>query len=191
MKITIFGDSLTNGYNAMTQEASDVLKVKIEKLAPELLVTLQGVNGEDTYDGLRRLDAVTTISSDKMFIFFGTNDSSTAHEVNTEEYAVNLRQMVQTIGEEKTILITPAYFNEKVENPFRSKQLVELYREKTLAVAEEFDLVVVDLYEKMKESVNPVELLQFDGLHLSEAGYDMLAELIVQILENMEEKENE
>ena len=48
MKITIFGDSITNGFGMDEGGSSNIIARLIEKNEPKLKVVLHGINGDDT-----------------------------------------------------------------------------------------------------------------------------------------------
>ena len=47
MKITIFGDSITNGFGMDEGGSSNIIARLIEKNEPKLKVVLHGINGDD------------------------------------------------------------------------------------------------------------------------------------------------
>ena len=183
MKIAIFGDSITNGYGAadyISGKGSKILKRKLEALHPNLEVVLHGVNGETAKDGLRRANKLVAENADWNFIFFGANDSAKFTEVTAEDFERFLSQIVLKLEPKKTILLTPPYHNDAVHDPDCSNDFIEIYRERTLAVAKQLSLPVIDVYKLMRTSGKPNEFLQSDGLHFSEKGYQFLAEIINQ-----------
>ncbi|MDR0199598.1 MAG: GDSL-type esterase/lipase family protein [Streptococcaceae bacterium] len=182
MKVVIFGDSITNGFGTDFKTQSDILKRTVEAKAPGVEVILRGINGEDSYDGLTRLEVVAQDEADVYVIFFGANDASTAHAVNTAEFLVNLTKMTERFGAPKTILLTPPLHNDATPDPTRSNKLVERFRESTLEVAKTTGAEVIDLYQAMRESPEPLLLLKDDGLHFSKAGYELLSSLIAERL---------
>jgi len=79
MKITIFGDSITNGFGMDEGGSSNILASLIEKKKSGVEVVLHGMNGDDTYGALLRLKYVVEEAADLNFVFFGANDASPYH----------------------------------------------------------------------------------------------------------------
>lgn len=177
MKIVCFGDSITAGYNNESEKAriSPIIKKKLRTLGSRDEIILHGVCGEDTNDGLKRLSKVMAENADYTIIFFGANDAANHHAVSPKEFYKNIQVMVENLGTQKIILVTPPYHNDQVENENRSNDLVQLYREQALQVATDFRLPVIDLFSEMNGND---ELLLKDGLHFSESGYELLTRLI-------------
>ena len=113
MKITIFGDSITNGFGMDEGGSSDILARLIRTKRPELNVRLFGMNGDDTYGALLRLKYVAEVEADLNFVFFGANDASPYHLIRPAEFTTNLEKIARQLGLDKTVLITPPYYNER------------------------------------------------------------------------------
>ena len=188
MKIVILGDSITSGYDSLSGTSSPILKKKIEQIAQQksfdLEVNLQGKNGETTQDALKRVQPVLDAQADKVLIFFGANDSAKHRNVSPQQFLTNLSNLTDQIGSQKVVLLTPPWHNDHYDRLRRSNQFLLEYRTQTLAVADQFQLPVIDVFRQM-EIAQPETWLQNDGLHFSETGYERLADLIVQSLMKM------
>ena len=192
VKIVIFGDSITNGYNSETGLSRPILKAQIESQAATLkafqqnplMVNLQGVNGDITPNALLRLDRVLAQKADAVLIFFGANDSAKHRGVSKLDFEQNLRQMIQQIGPERVILLTPPYHDDRYDKLRRSNAQVQAYGQVTKQLAETFQLPLIDVFAAMAAN-QPLDWLQADGLHFSEIGYQNLATLIVRSLEKL------
>lgn len=183
MKIVIFGDSITNGYDYSDHSSSTLLKESIEKAsADRISVNLQGVNGENTTDCLVRIPRVLAENADKVLVFFGANDAAKHDPTTIEQFRENLAQIVEQIGADRVILLTPPYHDDRYQRDDRSNSLVENYAAVTKAVAKSYQLPLIDVYSAMTVDSNPNVWLQHDGLHFSPLGYEKLGQLIADSL---------
>ncbi len=182
MKIVIFGDSITNGYDHTDHSASNVLKEMTETAAKlaglDLEVELQGVNGETTTAGLRRVSRVIDAKADKVLIFFGANDSATYEPLTEADFLTNLSDLTEKIGAEHVILLTPPWHDDRFESGIRGNDFLTAFGKQTKRCAVQFSLPVIDVFAAM-EADEPVKWLQADGLHFSKVGYEKLGKLIV------------
>ncbi|MDR0298298.1 MAG: GDSL-type esterase/lipase family protein, partial [Streptococcaceae bacterium] len=132
MKITIFGDSITNGY---TTGNENYLKERIEEKRPDIQVALHGINGDDTYGSQYRIKYVQAENADLNFVFFGANDASPYHLIRPDEYQANLTKIVTALGADKTVLLTPPYYNETEPTHYSKLSEVKLFRQALLELA--------------------------------------------------------
>lgn len=175
-KIAIFGDSLTAGFNGIT--TTDILKIKVEEnLQKKAEVLLFGLPGDDSKKAVKRLSKVRDSHADLNLIFFGTNDASASHLISLARFEKNLQFILNQL-ENQPVLLTPPCVDEKVVSAHRSNQRVEQYRAVILKLAQTEQLPLVDLYPLSLQ--DPAAFLQSDGIHLTVAGYEQLAQLIAQ-----------
>lgn len=185
MKITIFGDSITNGYGA---ENPSILKGLIEQKCPDITVKLHGINGDDTYGAQYRIKYVQAENADLNFVFFGANDASPYHLIRPAEFKHNLTKIVEQLGSDRTILLTPPYYNSLDPTHYSSLSEVKLFRQALLELAEEKQYTVLDIFQAMIDAPDSNALLRLDGLHFTESGYELLAKEIVRFLERNQGK---
>lgn len=181
MKITIFGDSITNGFGMHPR--NKILKERIEEKRPTLDVKLHGINGDDTYGALYRIKYVAAENADLNFVFFGANDASPYHLIRPDEFKTNLLKIATQLGKDKTILLTPPYYNELEPTHYSKLSEVELFRKAVLELGQTQKIPVLDIFQAMTETENPNELLKPDGLHFTEKGYEVLSDEIIKIIE--------
>lgn len=179
VKITIFGDSITNGYMA---ENPLILKDLIEEKMPQIEVKLHGINGDDTYGAQFRIKYVKAENADLNFVFFGANDASPYHLIRPDEYSQNLAKIIDELGADKTVLITPPYYNELEPTHYSKLSEVQLFRAAVLDLAQEKQLPVIDIFQAMVDFPEPNSLLRPDGLHFTEAGYEILVGEILKFI---------
>lgn len=182
-KLVLFGDSITAGYGeeAITPILQNLIT---EDLAAQQLEDIQIVNagfpGNTTEDAMKRLEKdVLAEQPDMVTIFFGANDTNSDNLVPLEKYAENIERMVQKIGAEKVILLTPPYVD-CGRKPTRDDDRIRTYVERVKVIGEKYQLPVIDMYQAMVVYPGTDEFLQADGLHFSRTGYDFLAALIVR-----------
>ncbi|MGM9886732.1 MAG: GDSL-type esterase/lipase family protein [Lactococcus sp.] len=179
MKITIFGDSITNGFGT---ENRNYLKEMIEGKEPNLTVKLHGINGDDTYGAQFRIDSVKAENADLNIVFFGANDASPYILIRPDEYCHNLLKIAETLGLDRTVLLTPPYYNETEPTHYSKLSEVQLFRQALLDFAFDNQLQVIDVFQAMFSVENPDRLLLRDGIHFSEAGYEVLSEEIIKFI---------
>jgi lysophospholipase L1-like esterase len=182
-KLVLFGDSITAGYGE--EAITPILQELIAKgIAAQNLETIEIVNagmpGDRTEEGLQRLDKdVLAEKPDIVTIFFGANDTNSDRLVPLEKYAENLETMIEKIGREKVILLTPPYVDCQ-RKPTRDDARIRTYVERVKVIGANYELPVIDLYQAMVVYPGTDEFLQEDGLHFSKTGYEFLAALIVR-----------
>ena len=149
---------------------------------PNLDVKLYGINGDDTYGALYRIKYVAAENADLNFVFFGANDASPYHLIRPDEFKTNLLKIATQLGKDKTILLTPPYYNELEPTHYSKLSEVELFRKAVLELGQTQKIPVLDIFQAMTETENPNELLKPDGLHFTEMGYDLLVKEIVKYI---------
>ncbi|MDM5146042.1 hypothetical protein ICE98_03179 [Lactococcus lactis] len=164
--------------------SSNIIARLIEKNEPKLKVVLHGINGDDTYGGLLRLKYVLEEEADLNFIFFGANDASPYHLIRPAEFQDNLEQMISQLGVERTVLITPPFYNDDEPTHYSKLSEVELFRQATIDLAKEKSLKLIDIYQVMLEQENPKALLRVDGLHFTLEAYQLLVKKILAAIKN-------
>lgn len=188
MKIVIYGDSITNGYNHVTKQSLPILKEKIEAQNQSVTVNLQGVNGDVTSHALQRLDKVLAQQADKVFIFFGANDSAKHHDISPDDFRENLLTMIRAITPEKVVLLTPPYHDDTKDSERRSNYQIETYAQVTIKLSQSLKIPLINVYQTMKEAPDVLDWLQTDGLHFSEIGYQHLSQMILKQLKDTSSK---
>lgn len=183
MKITIFGDSITNGFGMDEGGSSNILARLIEKKKSGVEVVLHGMNGDDTYGALLRLKYVVEEAADLNFVFFGANDASLYHLIRPWEFQENLLRIVSELGKQKTVLVTPPFYNDDAPMHYSRLSEVQLFRKAMLDLANLKGIQLLDFYQVMINHENTKGLLRADGLHFTEAAYLLLTGEIVGFLE--------
>ncbi|RLK62978.1 esterase [Atopobacter sp. AH10] len=183
LTVVTFGDSLTYRYE---DQSSPVLTQKLSQLIPELNWINAGVSGDDILMAKKRYkNDVLSHHPDVVTFLFGTNDSSFHHNVPIESFKQTLLEMLDLLGDERAILITPPPVDEKKQVGKRTNERIQRYRKVILDIGKIRKIPVIDLYEEFITHPNFPEILKGnldDGLHFGEAGYNLYAAAIAKCL---------
>jgi sialidase-1 len=209
--IFMFGDSTTaprGGVKVYSERVGSAL----EGVGSSLSVYNAGVPGNTTAQGIKRLKTdVLAYKPRVVVIQFGINDSAvdvwktppvTEPRVVLESYLSNIRAMVKQCGEagSKVILMTTnplrwssktrelygkAPYDPSSETGFESAQLVH-YNEALRALAKEMSVPLVDVHaayaEFAKKRGTTIEAMLPDGMHPSDLGHELVAELLLPVV---------
>lgn len=198
--IVAFGDSLTYGYGVLDDIAYPArLARQLPRQEPRLSwhVYNSGINGETTREALQRLEHdVLRRRPQIVCILLGSNDSALNEgQYRTPwEYERNMRQMIERIlasdqpetgfheGRPLPLLMTPPPVVDTDFYPFTTTDRVALYGDIVRKLGSAYQCPVIDLFSaflQKKEDARSYEaLFQYDGVHLSNAGYDILYEMM-------------
>ena len=198
--IVAFGDSLTYGYGVLSHIAYPArLARQLPQQEPALSwhVYNSGINGETTREALRRLEqSVLRHRPQIVCVLLGSNDSALNEgQYRTPwEYEQNMSQIIERIlasaqpetdfngGCSLPLLLTPPPVIDTDFYPFTTTDRIELYSNIVRKLGESYHCPVADLFSaflQKKEDAETYEaLFQYDGVHLSNAGYDVLYELL-------------
>lgn len=164
--ILTFGDSLTYGYGVKTSES---YPSKLASLTNHSVLN-EGVNGETSTEGLRRLEKILENKSIKLMILcFGGNDIIQRKSMSTLK--VNLKTMISMakIKNIQVLLISVPNFGLLGLSP------LALYDE--VAAEENISLASGILADILSQPS-----LQNDQVHPNELGYTQMAEKIYESL---------
>ncbi len=176
-RLVCFGDSIT----ARKEGSSDSMLTL--KLSTQLKMEIinAGVPGDNSCDALRRIEKdVLSYQPDLVAVLFGANDAAFHKTVSLETYKQNMTEIVNLIGAEKTILISPAPVDESKQSA-RSNKVLSTYANVVQQVANQTGSHYIDLFNTMISMVEYKEILKGeldDGLHFGEKGYELLADII-------------
>ena len=185
-----FGDSLTYGYGVFKGVG---FMDRLETVLEDWNVINSGINGHTTREGLMRLNRdVLQYNPDVVTILFGSNDSALNDYQHRAiaEFEINLSEIAQMILENtkaKIIFITPPPLIEDDIFPFTTNKAVADYSEVIRKTAVKFDCDLIDFNVIMLEEAkdNLEDYLQYDRLHLSEKGYDLIYNLILKKIKSI------
>ena len=199
-KIIFFGDSITQagvqrkGYISVMKEMLRQQGIENYELAGA------GIGGNKVYDlYLRMEEDVLNRSPDIVVIYAGVNDVWHKKLLGEATDAENFEKIYRAIitkfstNEIKVIVCTPAIIGEK--NDFTNELDVDLNNCSNIIrnIAADIGLPIVDLHKAFHEyelvnNIDNVEkgILTTDGVHLSDKGNELAAELMLMVIKEME-----
>lgn len=98
-----------------------------------------------------------------------------------------MKRIVQLIGPDKAILITPAPVDETLQFA-RTNEILARYANAVKEVANETGAYFIDFYTEMlslKDYQKKLKGIHNDGLHFGEAGYAILVDLLVKKIDEI------
>ena len=183
VKLAALGDSLTYGW--MTQYGFlDYLEILIKKKysKSELLIFNKGVPGDTAKDGLYRVEKdVIKLSPDLVFIQFALNDAYSGCTVN--EFQKNIESIIVKIKDRlnsEIALLTSVAIQDNGMNKIANEFYMRIIKS-----GEKFKLPVVSVHKywekKIASGINHSLLVQYDGVHPTEKGYELMAEAVFEL----------
>lgn len=183
VKIAALGDSLTYGW--MTKYGFlDYLSIMLNNKFPGSLfkISNRGIPGDTAKNGLRRVDHdVIGSLPDLVLIQFGLNDAYT--DFSPEDFHKNIDSIILKIKENTSseiALLTSSAILDQEEN-----RIIKKFYMKIKESGKRFNIPVasVDEYwqKKISSGINHRELVQSDGVHPTEKGYELMAEAVFEL----------
>jgi lysophospholipase L1-like esterase len=142
-----------------------------------------GVSGDTTINVINRLDKVTDIKPDKLFIMIGINDLFTggfSADKSIDGMMKNYKIIIDTVQKESPD--TTIYVQSLL--PIRTIMLkvsnkdIENANSKIKELASEYELQYIDLYQYFYNGKWMAPKYTTDGVHLTYAGYQLWKETI-------------
>ncbi|WP_119318743.1 SGNH/GDSL hydrolase family protein [Companilactobacillus formosensis] len=178
-RIVLFGDSTMMGFR--DGKASDILAKCIRKDFPGYEVINMSISDYKTNNAMTRVDRVKRLNPAVVILGFGVNDISTDDEIKPGKFAANLTNIIETLGSNKVILLSPPYID-WIKDPTRPWTRQLQFELVTEHLSKQLDVSYIDLLHDMANCDNLNDLLQADGLHFTKQGYSLLEdELIPEI----------
>ncbi|MQS53468.1 SGNH/GDSL hydrolase family protein [Companilactobacillus mishanensis] len=186
-RIVLFGDSIMAGYH--DGMISGELTNRIKKAFPDDKIINISVPGYKTTNAVSVLNHCVKLKPDVCVIGFGANDISTADEIKPGKFASNLSNIIEEIGYNKSVLVSPPYTNWRVnpDRPWTRQLQFELVTEH---LSKQLQVPYVDLLHKMTEDPKVDSLIRPDGVHFTKRGYDLLEQEIVPKIQEALVKQN-
>ena len=186
MKLLLTGDSIiARSENHTIPE----INFQLQKLNPYQIynTAISGINSGGLALSLPNL-VFNQPKCDYLIILVGTNDLAVHKQVPLQQFEDNLKLIASSIiwlyYPGKVILITPPAVDENKQK-VRNNLLVQEYSNIIKRIANEYKFSFIDLASKMQASKNFPEIFngkKNDGLHFGVKGYELLAKLIGQKL---------
>lgn len=179
-KIILFGDSLLAGYTNghPTKRVTNALTNNFPK-CDIINESIPGLTTEEAADFLPK--RVLNQHYDLVILGLGTNDDSVYNGLNAGRYAYNLNSLVKKLDPHKVILMGPSYTNWKIDPNQswpRTLQFVLIAQHCSLI----YHLPFLNLNKAMMKTGHPNELLQDDGVHLNQAGIELLTDNLTSLI---------
>jgi lysophospholipase L1-like esterase len=196
-----FGDSLTEGKPAMlrllkvfpgayTLELEAMLQERYTAQA-DVSVNNQAVGGEPATTGVIRLPGVLAQHRPEVVLLMdGANDINHSNgDVYVPLAADAIREMVRLSQESGAVVFLATLPPQRAgEQRARGAPFVPVLNEYIRLVARQSGATLVDVYEAFNGQAS-IELVDWDGLHLTKAGYRLVAETFYEkIRETLEER---
>ncbi|RVU71531.1 MULTISPECIES: SGNH/GDSL hydrolase family protein [Lactobacillus] len=190
MKVLLTGDSIIARHEGLSQPR---LNANLKQKVPGIELTNTAVSGINSGAFFARLSelVLTQDQHDALVILLGTNDLATHKQVPLAQFKQNMSLIASAVVCEywppKVILVSPPAVDEQKQH-VRSNKVVAQYSQVVEAVAQEYHFHYVNLYQAMIERGNLASLcqgLKNDGLHFGQAGYELLADLLGQALQEI------
>lgn len=162
--VVFLGNSITHGF----EWAEYLGDVKYKN---------RGISGDITYGVLERLNQVTEIQPEKVFLLIGINDIS--RDIPKEIVAANIRRIVKRIRTEspstkvyvQSIFPTNEKFN-KFPKHYHKQAIVDFVNEASKQTCKELGAQYLDVASVLTDANGKLkEDITYDGLHLLRAGY--------------------
>ncbi|XP_058761866.1 GDSL esterase/lipase At5g45920-like [Vicia villosa] len=205
-KIYLFGDSITEDSFELGGWGASLA----HHFSRTVDVVLRGYSGYNTRWALKVLERVFSESQESdpiaVTVFFGANDAclpdrySAFQHVPLDEFKENLRSIVSFFKKRwpttHVLLITPPPIDEEArlrypyldnpENlPERTNEAAGEYARACIAVANECQVPVIDLWTKMQQSPGWEKFYLSDGLHLTNGGNQLVFEEVIRKLRDI------
>ncbi|MCL2155747.1 MAG: SGNH/GDSL hydrolase family protein [Leptospirales bacterium] len=183
VKLVALGDSLTYGW--MTQYGFlDYLEILVNKkyLNSQLLIINKGVPGDTAADGLHRVERdVIKLFPDLVFIQFALNDAYSGLSAN--EFQKNIESIIGKIKERldpEIALLTSVAIQDNSMNRVANEFYMKISQS-----GEKYKLPVISVHEywekKIASGIKHSQLVQYDGVHPTEKGYELMAEAVFEL----------
>lgn len=209
-KIVLFGDSITQ--QAFNPEWRGFASILAERYSRRLDIVNRGFSGYSTDQALAFLPRIFPRRDDDLklvVVFFGANDASLPEHfqhVPLDRYVANMRALLTAEPlKGKVVCVTPPALDAHAWTEFRSAEHTAEYARACRQVCTELDVPCADVWQAMIDATgwrpasgaassvlpgstqrqqDPVlrDLLR-DGLHPGPAGYKLIADLLIAVIE--------
>ena len=132
----------------------------------------RGINGDNTYGILKRLDQITNLQPQKIFIMIGINDIIAKEKIDSiiYKYRLILRGIKQSIPGTQVFVQSVLPVNNRLKMIADNNDVITLNK-KIKTLSEEFNYKYIDLYSVFSTNNQLTELYTNDGIHLNGIGY--------------------
>jgi lysophospholipase L1-like esterase len=172
-EIIFVGDSLTN-------------RGEWSELFENPNIKNRGINGDNTYGLLKRLDQLTASRPSKIFIMLGINDLISRENLEqiTYKYRLILKTIKQLIPSTQVFVQSVLPVNNRTKFILDNNDVIA-FNNKLKGLANEFKYEYVDLYSAFAIDNQLPEQYTNDGIHLNGTGYLVWKQVISKYIELM------
>lgn len=165
----------------------------LKKMLPDVEIENTAVSGINSGAFFARLNelVLSVKKCDNLVILLGTNDLATQKQVPLTQFKQNMELICSAIicayYPPHVLLVSPPAVDEE-KQLVRDNALVEKYAKAVEEVAQEYHFRYADLCQAMLDAGDikkTAQGMKNDGLHFGDAGYEILAKLIVKNLKSM------
>ncbi len=209
MRVLVFGDSITQGYWAVTNGWVDQVRLHYDSLKLKDLngkdqptVFNLGISGNTSQDVAKRVKAEVIARTENnvlpiVLLQIGVNDSyedSSGKKIDVETYKQNLRNIINDIKSNVASIIfigssanddaltAPAPWRDDL---FYKSAEIEKYENAMRQISEEFDIEFIPVFEEFKKKLEAGETLLADGLHPNIDGHKAIYEIVMPKLQEL------
>lgn len=187
VKILLTGDSIIARKEGLTEPHINYNLTQLFSNLQVINTAVSGINSVKFYTMLPEL-VLKRERCDKVAILLGTNDLAANKQVPIDQFkqkmALIASSLVHIYLPKNIIFISPPAVDE-LKQKYRTNYLVALYTAAIEQVTADYHLQFINLYQAMIASKEIKMLCRGsldDGLHFGNAGYALLANLIVNQL---------
>ncbi|MFT5367028.1 MAG: lysophospholipase L1-like esterase [Candidatus Latescibacterota bacterium] len=150
-----------------------------------------GIGGENTTEMVARLDSLTeTSTNDVAIVALGINDVSrypdarSERRVALEKHKTNVREIL-TFLQGRCHVVYASQYPVQYEQLGFDPETVANYRKAGVAIAEELDVAVVDIFA-MIDGARFTQFIHADGMHFNSEGHQFIADVLWSYFEGNE-----
>jgi lysophospholipase L1-like esterase len=212
-RLVCLGDSVTFGWNVNYEKSYPFLLEKnLKKDYRDIIVVNSGIGGDTIQDGYFRLESdVSYFDPHMVIISFGLNDGyitkkesiEQENENDAETLQTNIldsvmfdslyRKAVEKLLEDKIDVVVMSTNPVIPELIWRDKETAQkqeedyiLYNDRVKAIAQDYSLIFIDIWEAFISEDKLENLLQPDGLHPNESGLGLISESVFNALKSVQ-----
>jgi acyl-CoA thioesterase-1 len=175
-RIVAFGDSLTAGFGVSGHDAYPAqLQRQLDELDHHYRVVNAGVSGDTTAGGLRRVTWVLAGKPEIVILELGANDG--LRGLSLEQTRRNLASIIHQLQQAGVIVILAGMKLPPNYGQDYTKGFEAIYP----ALAKEYRLPLIPFF--LEGVAGSSVLNQPDGIHPTKAGYRIIVEQVIKILE--------
>lgn len=174
--VVLLGDSLINRFES-----------KFLKINKEIINC--GIDGATSQTLFLVLNSIINMKPDQILFMVGTNDLDDEHEFDCLDITFALFNMITSIHQQlplvKIGIVTPLPIDEsRQKTRARNNRTLKMLGDEMKALREDLNYVnVIDLFSEFQDAQGSMnEVYTTDGLHLSEEGYQLLAEKLTEFI---------